>query len=280
MRLVAPFRVAGEHVEVELLPGAHALFTTRRGGVSVGPFASLNLGRLTDDEPAAVTRNRALLERRLGIELSYVRQVHGDRVVLVARGAVPVGGSLTGADGSLTGAEGSLTGAEGSLTARGATGADEARAEADGQATVARGVALTVLSADCLPIALAARGAVAMLHAGWRGLAAGVLAEGVRSLRELGAPDPIVAAIGPAAGPCCYEVGDHVRAAFTEHGAVAQVGNNLHLGAIAAAQLRKAGVAEIHDVDLCTICSDPALFFSHRRDQGITGRQAGLAWLS
>jgi YfiH family protein len=135
-----------------------------------------------------------------------------------------------------------------------------------------------VLAADCLPIAIAGEGAVAMLHAGWRGLASGVVAEGVSALRALGADGPFEAAVGPGAGPCCYEVGEEVHAAFGPD--AVRRGRNLDLKAIARAQLERAGVAAVHDVELCTICADPVLFFSHRRDRGVTGRQAGVAWLS
>ena len=117
-----------------------------------------------------------------------------------------------------------------------------------------------------------------MVHAGWRGLAAGVVAEGARAVRELGAGGPLAAAIGPGAGPCCYEVSDEVRDVFAAHGPGARRGRNLDLKAIARAELEGSGVSEIHDAELCTICSE--LFFSHRRDHGVTGRQAGLAWLS
>jgi YfiH family protein len=141
------------------------------------------------------------------------------------------------------------------------------------------GVAPVVLVADCLPIALAADGAVAMVHAGWRGLAGGVIAEGMRAVRGLGAEGDVVAAIGPGAGVCCYEVGEEVHAAFAGHGDAVRDGRNLDLKAIARRELEAAGVAEVHDVDLCTMCGDPSLFFSHRRDGGVTGRQAGVAWL-
>ncbi len=137
-----------------------------------------------------------------------------------------------------------------------------------------------VLTADCLPIAIAGAGAVAMLHAGWRGLAAGVVAEGVSAVRELGASGPLSAAIGPGAGPCCYEVSEDVHAGFADYGADARRGARLDLKAVARMQLVAAGVASVHDAELCTICSDPSLFFSHRRDSGITGRQAGIAWLT
>jgi len=236
VRLESPFRPRGEHIEIRL-PGANAVFTSRLGGHSSGPFTSLNLGRLTDDDPELVARNRTTLERQLDVRLAFVRQVHGARVARLTEPAQPP-------------------------------------PEADGQATAARAVAPTVLTADCLPIALAAEGAVAMLHAGWRGLAAGVIDEGVGALREVGGQGPISAAIGPGAGPCCYEVGEEVLSVFDAPGP------NLDLKAIARTRLERAGVAEVHDVGLCTICSGPELFFSHRRDQGVTGRQAGIVWLS
>jgi YfiH family protein len=131
-----------------------------------------------------------------------------------------------------------------------------------------------VLVADCLPVALAAPGAVAMLHAGWRGLAGGVLANGLRALGD----GPVTAAIGPGIGVCCFEVGDEVRAAFGEH-ACARRGRNLDLKLIARRELREAGVEVVEDCGLCTVC-EPELFFSHRRDGERTGRQAGVAWRS
>jgi YfiH family protein len=236
VKLPDPFRPRGEHIEVAL-PGARALFTTRRGGHSRGPYESLNLGRLTDDDDQLVRCNRATVEAEVGRRLAFVRQVHGAEVIRLTEPSHPP-------------------------------------PEADGHATARREVAPTVLTADCLPIALAADGAVAMLHAGWRGLAAGVIDEGVRALREVGGRGPITGAIGPGAGPCCYEVGKDVLGVFDEPGP------NLDLKAIARARLARAGVATVHDVGLCTICSAPELFFSHRRDRGVTGRQAGIAWLT
>ncbi|MBV9194422.1 MAG: polyphenol oxidase family protein [Solirubrobacterales bacterium] len=245
MRAPAPFYSWQAHLAIDL-PDARALFTTRRGGCSTGPYALLNLGRLTDDEPAAVERNRAALRAMVGAPLAEIRQVHGSEVIRLTE---PPNGA-------------------------------GAPPEADGQATALAGVAALVLVADCLPIAVAGQGVVAMLHAGWRGLAAGVVDEGVRSVRELGADGPLTAAIGPGAGPCCYEVGDEVHASFAaRHGASARRGGNLDLKAIARAELARAGVGTVHDAGICTICSDPSLLFSHRRDRGITGRQAGVAWL-
>ncbi len=247
----APFFTLGEHFGIDL-PGARAVFTTRRGGHSTGPYASLNLGRLTDDDPSSVQRNRDTLASELGAPLTFVRQVHGPEVQEV---------DVAAAQRSRRAGPAEL-------------------AHADGQVTRTPGVALAALSADCLPIAVAGPGAVAMLHAGWRGLQAGILASGVRALRELGVGDPLAAAIGPGAGGCCYEVGADVHAAFAAAPPAVHRGRNLDLKAIAAHELGRAGVHEVHDIGLCTICADPSLLFSHRRDHGVTGRQAGVAWLS
>jgi len=244
-----PFRWQGQHLAIDL-PGARAIFTTRRGGCSSGPFATLNLGRLTGDDPQAVSRNRAALQALAGGRLAMIRQVHGPRVLELS-------------------------------DARQASGPEPhgELEEADGQATALRELAPIVLTADCLPVALAGGGAVAMLHAGWRGLAEGIIAHGVRAIRALGA-ERVVAAIGPGAGPCCYEVADDVHARFRSFGNAVREGRNLDLKAVAREQLLAEGVAAVHDVGLCTICSPSSLFFSHRRDGGITGRQAGLVWLS
>ncbi len=223
------FRAAGEHLAIDL-PGATALFTTRRGGVSEGPYASLNVGLATQDDPERVAANRERVREHAGAaRLAQGRQVHGTHVVVDGEGGE----------------------------------------EADGQVTTRPGVAAIVLTADCLPVALAGPGAAGVVHAGWRGLAGGVLEAGVAALGS----GPVVAAIGPGIGPCCYEVGDDVRAVF------ASSERTLDLKAVARARLEAAGVREIHDCGLCTAC-DPQRFFSHRRDRGITGRQAGLAWRS
>ncbi len=245
MRAPEPFYLSGEHLAIDLT-GARALFTTRRGGCSGGAYESLNLGRWTEDEPTAVEHNRESLKRSLGVGFAYGRQVHGRRVQHVT---APSNDRV-------------------------------APEQADGQATAVSGVAPMVLTADCLPIAIAGEGAVAMLHAGWRGLAAGVVAEGVGALHALGAGGPLRAAIGPGAGPCCYEVSEDVHAAFADYGPDARREANLDLKGVARIALQRAGVATVHDAALCTICSDPTLFYSHRRDRGITGRQAGIAWLS
>jgi polyphenol oxidase len=245
MQPPAPFYELAGHLAVEL-PGARAVFTTRRGGGSSGPYASLNLGFSTDDDPDSAARNRATLLASVGAPpAAFMYQTHSAKVRVLEQPAQ----------------------------------ASE-RVRVDGQATALSGIAPAALGADCLPIAIAGGGAVAVVHAGWRGLEGGVIAAGVRAVRELAGDDSaeLGAAIGPGAGPCCYEVGPEVHARFADY-VVARHGDNLDLKAIAAVQLEAAGVAAIHDPGLCTICA-PSLFFSHRRDAGVTGRQAGLAWLT
>ncbi len=150
--------------------------------------------------------------------------------------------------------------------------------EADGQATALPGVGVAVHVADCLPIAVAGAGGVAVLHAGWRGLAGGVIAEGVAALRGLGVAGRLEAAIGPGAGGCCYEVGEEVHAAFAAHPA-ARRGRSVDLRAVARAELERAGAALVADLGVCTLCAPEGLLFSHRRDGAGTGRQAVIAWL-
>jgi purine-nucleoside/S-methyl-5'-thioadenosine phosphorylase / adenosine deaminase len=147
--------------------------------------------------------------------------------------------------------------------------------EADGQATANVGVGTMVLSADCLPVALGCDGAVAMVHAGWRGLAVGVLEEGARAIGELGQGGEVVAVVGPCAGACCYEVGPEVHDALA---GAHRHGTHLDLRAVAHERLRAAGVAEVRDVHACTVCDER--FFSYRREGERAGRQAGVAWLS
>lgn len=166
--------------------------------------------------------------------------------------------------------------------------------EADGLVTAIGRVGVMVLVADCLPVALGTRGAVAMVHAGWRGLAGGVLEAGVRVLRDVAAEannraagadepataatapaEPVVAVIGPCAGVCCYEAGEEVHAAF---GHSHRQGRRLDLCAHARDRLVAAGVSRVEAVERCTICDER--LFSYRRDGERAGRQAGVAWLS
>jgi YfiH family protein len=241
--LRAPFERRGEHLTIALA-GSRAVFTTRRGGFSTGPFESLNLGRLTDDSPEAVERNRGRLQEQVGRPLAMVRQVHGRRVLRMdlAPGAAPL-------------------------------------QEADAIVTRGKALAPAVLVADCLPVVVAGEGELAVLHAGWRGLAAGILESGVRALRESRPSGRLLAAIGPGIGPCCYEVGEEVHTAFASYGPSVRRGRHLDLAGVARRALEQAGVEEIHSLGLCTACH-PDLFFSHRRDSGLTGRQAAVAWLT
>ncbi len=142
---------------------------------------------------------------------------------------------------------------------------------ADGHVIRRQGPIGLVYTADCLPVAVAGPGGVAMLHCGWRGLAAGIVERGVEAV------DATHAAVGPGIGPCCYEVGDEVLNAFAGLGDGVAEGRMLNLPEVARRLLRRAGVERIESEDICTRC-EPELFFSHRRDGG-PGRQAGLAWL-
>jgi polyphenol oxidase len=226
------------------LPGGRAVFSTRQGGVSTGPFASLNLGWLTGDEPGNVYENRRHLARGAEFEPANALtgfQVHGTTLIRHERAPDGVPYLRPPAEPP----------------------------EADGHAASAPGLAPIVLVADCLPVALAGPGGVAMLHCGWRGLAAGIIEEGVR---EVGAT---AAAIGPGIGRCCFEVGDEVLARFTHLGDGIADGRMLDIAEVATRQLAAAGVDDVERAELCTSCN-PELFFSHRRDRGETGRQAGL----
>ena len=229
-------------------PDARAAFTTRGGGVSRGAFESLNLGLLTGDEPAAVRANRHRAAAAVGLDPGRVviaRQVHGADVVRH--------------DGPL---------AENAFAEPGPH-----LAEADGHVTEGAGLGTLVFVADCLPVALAGPNGVGVIHCGWRGLAAGIVARGVDAV---GAHS---AAIGPGIGACCYEVGGEVLAAFADLGEGIARGRMLDLAEVARRKLIAAGVERLEAADLCTSCN-PELFFSHRRDDGVTGRQAGLAWRS
>jgi polyphenol oxidase len=231
-----------EHAEgfsCELAGGAHVLFTSRAHG---------NLSTQTGDRHEHGREARDTLCDHLGLDwLCASRQVHGTFVQRV----------------------GTVAGERGEAVA----------IDADGHATALAGVGAMVLTADCLPVALAGDGAVAMVHAGWRGLDAGVLEEGVGALRELGVDGPIEAVIGPGAGVCCYEVGPEVHAAFGQDSPDAPYrdGMNIDQRGIARERLLAAGVARVHDADACTICDER--FFSHRREGPRAGRQGGIAWL-
>ncbi|HEU5252792.1 MAG TPA: polyphenol oxidase family protein [Solirubrobacterales bacterium] len=220
------------------LGGARAAFSTRLGGVSEAPFDSLNLGLLTNDSERAVLANRARLAAALGFapgQVVFARQVHGARLV---QHPAPRDGVV----------------------------------EADGHVVREPGLAPLVFVADCLPVALSGPKGVAMVHAGWRGLAAGILAAGAEAVEATSA------AVGPGIGPCCYEVGAEVLEAFSGLGEGVAEDRMLDLPEVARRLLAEAGVGEVESAGLCTSC-EAELFYSHRRDRGRTGRQAGVAWI-
>jgi YfiH family protein len=224
-----------------------ALVTTRAGGASRGIYAGFNLGERVGDDARAVAKNRAMLRGLLPQEPVWMRQVHGTRVVEAVPGSVG--------------------------------------AEADGAVARGPGLVCAVLTADCLPVLLAdaAGTVVGIAHAGWRGLAAGVIENVVRAMGA--APESLIAYLGPAIGGGAYEVGTDVydafvasdpgaSAAFTPCGAGKFLAD---LNRLARRRLGQLGVARIHGGDLCTY-SEPERFYSFRRD-GATGRMASLVWM-
>jgi polyphenol oxidase len=225
-------------------PGPYVVaFSTRVGGVSEGPYKSLNLGLLTDDEPDRVAENRRRLCAEVDAEperLAMNRQVHAATVNRAGAGA------------------------------RGRPG--------DGLWTDEPSVPMLKLTADCLPVALARTNggpALALLHVGRLGLLEGIVAAGVASLGGR-----VAAAVGPGIGPCCYEVGDEIRDDYrARFGSVVVHGRNLDLWEATDLALREAGVQTVERTDLCTGCH-PELFFSHRRDRGITGRQGVIGYIA
>lgn len=226
-----------------------AVVTTRMGGVSAGCYATLNLATHVGDDPVAVAENRRRLRAALALpaEPAWLAQVHG-RDVAMLPGPMPL--------------------------------------SADAAVAFGKGAVCAVLVADCLPVLLAGRGGdrVGIAHAGWRGLAAGVVEATVRALGAR--PDELVAWLGPCIGPPAFEVGPEVRAAFLARDADAaqdfragRAGKFLaDLAALARRRLAASGVTEVHGGGLCTH-ADPARFFSYRRD-GKTGRMAALIWMN
>jgi len=224
-----------------------AFVTTRNGGASAGPYASFNLGLRVNDDPETVGRNRALLRQYLPAEPRWLVQVHGNLVVNADRVQQPV--------------------------------------EADAATSRSPDTVCAIMVADCMPVLLADRAGkvVAAAHAGWRGLAGGVIENTVKSMAV--PPSEVVAWLGPAIGPVAFEVGADVRETFVaqDPGAASAFVDHkpgkwlADLFAIARRRLQAIGVADIHGGGLCTV-SDPQRFYSHRRDK-ITGRMAALIWL-
>lgn len=230
----------------------HAMTTTRDGGGSVGTCRSFNLATHVGDDPAAVAANRAALRRLLQLqhEPVWLEQVHGIEVIdAAAATGVPI---------------------------------------ADGSYTDRPNIVCAVLTADCLPIFLCddAGSRVAVLHAGWRGLAAGVIEQGLLRMGTPTATTGIHAWLGPAIGPRAFEVGDEVRAQFIAADAQAASAFVAHrpghwladLYALARRRLQRCGVTSVHGGDACTF-TDAERFYSYRRD-GACGRMASLIWLA
>ncbi len=227
-----------------------SLVTTRHGGVSQGPYSSLNLGSHVGDDPAAVLANRARLGEHLTGAPLWLEQVHGTRVVDAAR-----------------------------------IGADIHPPQADAAFSRQRGAVCVVMTADCLPVLFcdAAGSVVAAAHAGWRGLLAGVLEEAITAMGVPGGR--LIAYLGPAIGPQAFEVGDEVRSAFiaTDPNAAAAFKPSspgkwlADIYGLARQRLAGQGVERVFGGSWCT-ASDADRFFSYRRD-GQTGRMASLIWL-
>lgn len=224
-------------------PGPYEIvFSTRTGGVSEGPFASLNLGRRTGDDPARVEENRRRLCGEIGADPAHLSLGFQHHSPVVNRAQPGV---------------------------RGIRG--------DGLWSNEPGVPLLVLGADCLPVALVrtngAPPAVALLHAGWRGLLEGIVRAGVEALGA----GTVAAAIGPGIGPCCYEVHEDVADPFRQRfGDEIVRSERLDLWTAAELSLREAGVSSVERLDLCTACN-PDRFFSYRRDGTLTGAQGVVA---
>jgi len=225
-------------------------FTSRVGGVSTGSYESMNLGILTEDDPENVVENRRRACASVGADAASATmawQHHGPEVHRAEpRGIVTPGTIFDRCDGLWS---------------------DEPHQ------------AMMLLTADCLPIAVGrangAEPALAVLHAGWRGLLAGIVASGAKALGG----GSLAAAVGPGIGPCCYEVGDEVSGPFAEaFGDDVVHDGKLDLWTAAERALRDAGCEEVERTDLCTYCH-PELFFSHRRDRGRTGRQGVVGYI-
>ena len=235
-------------------PNVKSLFTTRNGGVSGGKndaYATLNLGCHVNDDLSDVDKNRTILSKHLPAAPKWLKQVHGTTILCL----------------------------------------DDEETSLQGDAALSRttGKVCAVMVADCLPVFLCDKAGttVAIVHAGWRGLAAGVIE---KSVVEMGKDQTeIIAWLGPAIGPKCFEVGEEVREVFVDHDRqsnsafVPQHGGNgdkwlADIFQLARLRLASAGVTAVFGGDVCTY-SDPSRFFSYRRD-GETGRMAALIWLS
>jgi YfiH family protein len=282
-------------------PGKVRAFTTLRHGAgnSLPPFDHFNLGNRTaadGDDPATVERNRVELVERFALPCAphWLRQVHGVDVMRFAASApssakAPQGDFLRGAGEGWGGVVSSIGKSEGSHATPSqpppAFAGGGAEPVADASVTSESGVVLAILTADCLPVVFAndAGTEIGAAHAGWRGLANGILENTIAAMHS--PARELIAWLGPAAGPQAYEIGAEVFDAFVsqdENAASAFVATRpghwrVDLYALARQRLAKLGITRVHGGDLCTI-SDPQRFFSHRRDAR-TGRMATLVWM-
>lgn len=233
--------------------GVTSLMSTRAGGGSVAPWESMNLGVAVGDDPESVARNRTLFQQELGAAPVFMKQVHGTRVLRLTRDHLHL-----------------------------------PLQEADACVTTERGLACTVQVADCLPVLLAAPGAVGAAHAGWRGMAGGVIEATVRRLCEAAAcePDQLECWLGACIGPDAFEVGADVLEGFGVQPAAADPLRFkakradkwlANLPQLARDRLAAAGVSQVSGGTWCTV-QDRSRFFSFRRD-GVTGRMAAAIWL-
>ena len=232
-------------------PGIRYFCTTRRGGVSATPYDTNNLGLHVNDDPGHVAQNRAILRAALPGEPVWLNQVHGAEVM---RADLPRDAGMAGCDASVTTVPGQV---------------------------------LAILTADCLPVVFASERGIAAAHAGWRGLAAGVLENTVKKLQDVSGTLPSRAWIGPAISRQVFEVGPEVRAAFVDQDAHTAGYFEPHpqhggkwladLPGIAAHRLLASGVAQVEQSGLCTY-RQRDLFYSYRREP-VTGRQATLIWM-
>lgn len=248
-------------------PGTAVYFTQRGGGFSEPPYASLNLGYHVGDDPEAVTRNRELLAAILGIapdKFTCPRQQHTAVVDELA---------------------------EGRRAGTGAVSEESAFDPCDGLVTLLNAAPVMLHFADCAPVVLSATNpagepVVAVLHAGRQGLVHGVVENGVKLMVEAGPipPETIIAAVGPAIGACCYEVGEAIADEFEERFGAETVSRShgqasrLDIQGAARRALLAVGLRpeNIHVLEICTACDNN--FFSYRRD-GVTGRHGAIAWI-
>jgi len=258
----------------------HALQTTRNGGVSATPYASLNLGDHVGDNPLAVSRNRMLLAPLLPGEPVWLKQVHGKVVADAAQ-------TTCGCDTLL--AEPAVCGSSrvaASLAPDGfAAPCRGGYPEADASVSSRPGAVCVVMTADCLPLLLCDEqgNVVGAVHAGWRGLCDGVIESTVRAMNV--PPDTLMAWLGPAIGPQAFEVGEEVRAAFIARqqeasaAFVPDISGKWHADIYQLARLRlnALGITRIYGGGICTH-TDSMHFFSYRRD-GVTGRMGAFIWL-